>query len=104
MTDIIRAELSKSDACTAEGFTVRATAPVLAMCRKLMEAGYTPTRPLHAYRGDVLCLKVRTLWEGAQLECQDGGGFRLLERRTRDESDGEPPSEEERTHGRPAGA
>jgi hypothetical protein len=89
MTDIIRAELSKSDTCTAEGITVRATAPVLAMSRKLMDAGYTPTRPLHAYRGDVLCLKVRSLWEGAQLECQDGGGFRLRERRTRDESNGE---------------
>jgi hypothetical protein len=34
--------------CGAEGFTVRAYAPVLAMCRKLIEAGYDPATPLHA--------------------------------------------------------
>jgi len=42
---------------------------------RLVRAG-DPARPLHAYRGDTLCLKVRSIGEGARLECQDGGGFR----------------------------
>jgi hypothetical protein len=95
MTDIIRAELSGSDTCIAEGITVRAAAPVLAMCRKLMDAEYTPTWPLHAYRGDVLCLKVRSIWEGSLLECQDGGGFRRREGRTREEGAEEASAEAE---------
>jgi hypothetical protein len=46
---------------------VTGAAPVLAMCRKLVEAGHDPSRPLHAYRGDTLCLKVRSIGEGAKL-------------------------------------
>jgi hypothetical protein len=65
---------------------------MLATCRKLIELGYDPARPLHAFRGDVLCLKVRSIGEGARLECQDGGGFRLRERRTFDK-DGDPTAE-----------
>ena len=45
------------------------------MCRKLVDAGYDPARPLYAYRGDTLCLKVRSIGEGARLGCQDGGRF-----------------------------
>jgi hypothetical protein len=81
MSAPIRAEIIKSNRCDAEGYTVKASAPVLAMCRKLIEAGYDPTRPLHAYRGSTLCLKVRSIGEGARLECQEGGGFRLREPR-----------------------
>jgi len=44
----IRAEISKSNRCDAEGYTVKTSAPVLAMCRKLVEAGYDPATPLHA--------------------------------------------------------
>ena len=40
MTEPIRAEISKSNQCDAEGHTVKVSAPVLAMCRKLVEAGY----------------------------------------------------------------
>lgn len=83
----MRAELIGSDRCEAEGVTVRSAAPCLAMCRKLIEAGYDPTRPLHAYRGSTLCLKVRTLWESSMLECQEGGGFRLRATLRRDGSD-----------------
>jgi hypothetical protein len=36
---MIRAEIIESDRCDAAGITVRANAPVLAMCRKLVEAG-----------------------------------------------------------------
>jgi hypothetical protein len=77
----IRAEIDKSNRCDAEGYTVSASAPVLAMCRKLVEAGYDPGTPLHAYRGDTLCLAVRSIGEGARLECQEGGDFRLREPR-----------------------
>jgi hypothetical protein len=39
----------------------------LALCRKLIAAGYDPTLPLHAYRGDTLALKVCSIGEGAHL-------------------------------------
>jgi hypothetical protein len=73
----IRAALVGSDHCEAEGISVRAAAPVLALCRKLVAAGHDPGRPLHAYRGNVLALRVRSIGEGAQLAIVgDGVGFR----------------------------
>jgi hypothetical protein len=48
------------------------------MCRKLIEAGYDPDRPLHAYRGDVLCLKVRSIGEGAKLTVDESRPPRLV--------------------------
>ena len=73
----IRAALIGSDRCEAEGISVRAVAPVLALCRKLVTAGHDPERPLHAYRGNVLALRVRSIGEGAQLAIAgDGVGFR----------------------------
>jgi hypothetical protein len=63
----IRARITGSNHCEADGLTVRAAAPVLAMCRKLIEAGYDPARPLHAYRGDVLALRVRSIAAAAKL-------------------------------------
>jgi hypothetical protein len=68
----IRAEIIGSDRCDAEGHTVRAAAPVLAMCRKLLTAGYDPNRPLNAYRGNVLALRVCPIGEGAKLMVEDG--------------------------------
>jgi hypothetical protein len=80
MVEIIRAELSGSDTCTAEGCTIHANAPVLALCRKLVDEGYDPTRPLHAYRGDTLCLKIRSVGEGAKLAVREDNrqGLRLV--------------------------
>ena len=77
----IHAEIIGSDRCEAAGITVRAAAPVLAMCRKLLAAGYDPDRPLHAYRGDALALKVRTIGEGAKLTVEESRSprFRPLE-------------------------
>ena len=76
MTAII-AQITGSDRCEAEGFSVCGNAaPVLAMCRKLVEAGFDPTRPLHAYRGDVLCLRVRSIGEGAELRVGEGGFYK----------------------------
>ena len=67
----IFAELIGSNTCTAAGVTVVDHAPVLASCRVLVTAGHDPNRPLHAYRGDVLCLRVRSIGEGARLTIED---------------------------------
>jgi hypothetical protein len=73
----IRAGLIGSDRCEAEGISVCTAAPVLALCRKLVAAGHDPQRPLHAYRGNVLALRVRSIGEGAQFAIAgDGVGFR----------------------------
>jgi hypothetical protein len=62
----IRADLSGADTCTAHGLTVRVAAPVFALCRKLVEAGHDPARPLHAYRGSMLPLTVSSIGWGAK--------------------------------------
>jgi hypothetical protein len=69
----IRAELAGSDTCRAEGITAHSSSPVLALCRKLIEAGHDPARPLHAYRGETLCLVIRSIGEGARLEVNGEG-------------------------------
>lgn len=80
MTEIIRAELTCSNTCTAEGISVRANAPVLGLCRKLIDAGHDPDSPLHCYRGDTLCLKIRSIGEGAKLAVREDNrtGLRLV--------------------------
>ena len=61
---------------TCGDIDVKAYAPVLAMCRALVAAGRDPMEPLEAYRGDVLCLKVRSIGEGAKLAIKRNGvGF-----------------------------
>jgi hypothetical protein len=50
-------------------------------------AGHDPTTGLEAYRGDVLCLKVRSIGEAAQFEINAyGTGFRR-----RRQADAAPP-------------
>jgi hypothetical protein len=71
-TQGIRAELVGSDTCTAAGEIARCAAPVLAMCRKLIEAGFDPSRTLLVYRGETLCLTVRSIGEGAALTVAEG--------------------------------
>jgi hypothetical protein len=74
---IIRADLIGSDTCTALGITVEVNSPVLATCRALITAGHDPASRLHAFRGDVLCLRVRSIGEGAELEINGkGSGFK----------------------------
>jgi hypothetical protein len=75
---VIEAELLGSNTCRARGITTRGNAPVLALCRALLGAGYDPSRPLHAYRGKVLALKVRSIGEGARLTVADTRIRRLL--------------------------
>jgi hypothetical protein len=67
----IRAAISGHDTCCAEGITAKASAPVLAICRKLVEAGHDSVRPLHAYRGDTLCLTVSSIGRGARYSVKD---------------------------------
>ena len=66
----IRAEIIGSNRCKAEGITVRAAAPVLEMCRALIAAGYDPNRPLNAYRGKVLALRICPIGDGAKYTVQ----------------------------------
>jgi len=64
---MIRAELIGTDTCSALGMTAKSGAPVLALCRKLIEAGHDPSMPLEAYHGETLCLRVRSIGEAATL-------------------------------------
>ena len=74
--DLIRAELIGSDTCIALGIAVEASTPVLELCRKLLAAGHDRGSRLNVYRGDVLCLRVRSIGEGARLEINaKGTGF-----------------------------
>jgi hypothetical protein len=79
----IRAEIIGTT-CTALGITAHGSAPVLALCRKLVEAGHDPATPLEAWRGAVLCLRIRSIGEGAQITVQDGENGRPGFRRWRD--------------------
>ena len=78
----IRAEVTGSDTATALGITAKAPAAVLALCRALVDADYDPATPLNAYRGDMLCLRVRSIGEAADLEI-NGGGTGLIRRAKR---------------------
>jgi hypothetical protein len=68
----IRAELSDARQCSALGITATGNAPVLTLCRRLIEAGHNPILPLEAYRGTTLCLRVRSIGEGAKLTVYEG--------------------------------
>jgi hypothetical protein len=75
----LRAEITGSDECGALGITVTGSTPVLALCRLLVGAGHDPATPLEAWRGDVLCLRVRSIGEAAGLEINGhGSGFKRL--------------------------
>lgn len=67
----IRGELEDSRRCTALGLTVDAYAPVCALARQLIRAGYDPGRTLEIYRGATLCFRVR-LAVAARLTVKDG--------------------------------
>jgi hypothetical protein len=63
MTNAILAHLSSNSIASALGITVTGTTP--------------SSIPLNAYRGDTLCLRVRSIGEAARLEVNgEGCGFR----------------------------
>jgi hypothetical protein len=71
----IHAVITRHDTCTAERVTACGSVPVLALCRKLIAAGYDPALPLRV-SGDTLALKVCSIGEGAHLWETYGGGTR----------------------------
>ena len=78
----IRATLIGSNRCEAEGLSARGYAPVLELCRELVAAGFNPACSLEAWRGGTLCLRVRSIGEGARLTvADDGHGTPRLRRR-----------------------
>jgi hypothetical protein len=75
MSAPIRADLIGQSQATARGITVSGRhAPILSLCRALIEAGHDPTTPLEAYRGSTLCLRVRSIAEGAALTVKESTG------------------------------
>jgi hypothetical protein len=74
----IRAELRGPEEAHALGLTAFGHAPVLRLCRLLVASGHDPDRHLHAYRGEVLCLRVRSIGEGARLTVKTVGSGRPM--------------------------
>ena len=70
---LLYADLSNDDVCEALGITIHSPSPLLDLCRALVEAGCDPATPLEAYRGDVLCLRVRSIGEAAKLKVGSDG-------------------------------
>ena len=72
----IRADLIGSDTCIALGLAINSSSPVLALCRALVESGHDTAIALDGYRGDVLCLRVRSIGGAAAVEVNARGtGF-----------------------------
>jgi hypothetical protein len=64
---VIPAELSGGDICTAAGTTARGSAPVLILCQQLLAAGVDPDQSVEVFRNGILALTVRRIGEGARL-------------------------------------
>jgi hypothetical protein len=62
--EVVRAEITGEDRCKAGGIAACSRTPVLALCRALVAAGHDPGAALKAYRGEVLCLTVRSIGHG----------------------------------------
>lgn len=65
---IINGKLTGSNCCTALGIIATGPSPVISLCRMLIAAGHDPGLPLHAFRGDTLCLTVYSICEAAKLD------------------------------------
>jgi hypothetical protein len=57
-----------SDRCVVAGISIRASSPVLAVCRQLVAAGCDPDLGLELYRDDTLCLIIGSIGTAAALE------------------------------------
>jgi hypothetical protein len=72
----VHADLVGSDHCAALGVTAHS---LLELCRKLVAAGYDPAMPIEAWRGDLFCLRARSIGEAARLRIATHGvGFERL--------------------------
>ena len=75
--DTVHAELDGDTTASAYGYTVISSSPLLA-CRDLIDAGHFD-QPVAAYRGDTLCLCIRSIAEAAALKVASNGvGFRKI--------------------------
>lgn len=75
----IRAELSGSEKASACGLVGHGSSPVIALCHELVAAGHDRATPLETYRGETLCLKVRSIGEAADLRVVDNRFQRATE-------------------------
>lgn len=77
----IPAHFTGADACSALGVTCKGNAPLLKLCRALVERGIDPKTPLHAYWSNERqpSLIVRSIGEAARLRVASHDvGFELL--------------------------
>jgi hypothetical protein len=76
----MEAQIFGSSACTVTGSTVTGSGytPVLDACRRLLQAGHPSSASLTAYRGDTLCLHVRSIGQAAQLTVVSAGNGRPI--------------------------
>ena len=54
---------------------------MLRICRKLIQAGHDPAMSAEAWRGETLCLHIRSIGEAAELSISEpasGGGPKLV--------------------------
>jgi hypothetical protein len=71
-----RAELTGDDICSVLGVTVQTSSPILALCRKLIEVDRDPSTSLEVYRKNILCVRITSIGQAAQLEPSPTGvGF-----------------------------
>ncbi len=68
---VIRAELIGSGTAVAKGITAQGNSPVLELCRLLVAASFDPDTPLHAHRGNVLCLIVCSIGAAPRLTVKE---------------------------------
>jgi hypothetical protein len=76
--DAIRADLIGDTTAIAAGITARGRAPVLALCRMLIEAGHDPGLALESFRGDVLCLRLRSIGVAGRLTVDESRDCRFV--------------------------
>jgi len=81
VTMTIRAQLSSDTIAVSVGIEIKSPSPVLALCRRLLDEGCASSASLQAFRGDTLCLTVRSIGEAAELEVV-GGKFSRPQRRS----------------------
>src|SRR5262245_19289382 len=69
---LVRADLVGTDTAIAAGIRATGHAPLLTLCRWLVEAGHDPSTPLEVYRGTTLCLRARSIGAAARLTVRKG--------------------------------
>jgi hypothetical protein len=73
---MITAHLHGEQFCEGEGLAGRGEAPVLALCRALVNAGVDPDEPMDVYRGTTVALHIRSIGVAARLRIRgDRVGF-----------------------------